>query len=337
MESGDADTTTVLGSTTTTRTLRPALFPSLLAVIVVVPGATPVTENVTCPDALLVAVAGWTVATLTELLVKVTVRPGSACPPEPRTVTLPLVEPGRTMESGEMARETVLAVATGCTTRTGWAPLLPSLVAEMVAVPAATAVTVNVTWPDAFVVAVAGDTVATLGALLVRFTLFPASEFDAASFTVTDPPVLPGSMTESGDTASATAFTTAVTDTLAVPFAAPTRASIAAFPGATAVTTPPADTVATALLDEDHAIPRFPFATPVTKAPDESRSAAESCCEPGTTRFDDAGVRVIDTIGTKSTVTAATPDTPSMVAVIDAVPGTRPSTSPVVAPTVATS
>jgi hypothetical protein len=187
------------------------------------------------------------------------------------------------------------------------------------------------------VVAVAGVTVATLGALLVRLTLLPDSAFDAASFTVTDPPVLPGSTTESANTATATAFTTAVTETVAVPFAAPVRAKIEALPGATAVTTPAADTVATALLDDDHAIPRLPYATPVTKAPDESRSVTFSCCEPGTPRFNDVGAMVIDTIGTRSTITADTPDTPSTVAVIDAVPGTRPITSPVVAPTVATS
>ena len=78
--SDDGETTTVLTAGSTTRTACEPLLPLLVvAVIIVVPTATPVTENATWPEALVVPEAGAIVATPGALLVRLTVLPESSC------------------------------------------------------------------------------------------------------------------------------------------------------------------------------------------------------------------------------------------------------------------
>lgn len=110
---------------------------------------------------------------------------------------------------------------TGRSIRTVFVPDFPPEVAVMVAFPAATPVTVKVTWPDASVVPDVGATVATDVELLDRVTVWPESGVDAASVTVTTPGNVPppeaGRMSESGVIATATVFGPPMTMSVAVP------------------------------------------------------------------------------------------------------------------------
>src|SRR6267143_2382862 len=136
------------------------LWPSLVAVMVAEPGTTAVTRPL-----------GFTVATLVLLLVHVTVRPVRAPPAESFGVAVswtvcPICRPA---VAGEIATE-----ATGMVVTVRAAvPLLPSLVAVMVAEPGTT----PVTWP-------LGLTVTTLVLLLVHDTVRPVKVLPAESFGV---------------------------------------------------------------------------------------------------------------------------------------------------------
>ena len=136
-----------------------AVFPSLVAVIVELPTATPVTTP-----------AAETVATFCALDVHVTVRPVNALPAASFSATasvnvLPIAigaDDGVivTVATGTIAAATVIVAL----------PLLPSLVAVIDAVPGATPVT------DPLV-----DTVATVDALVVQVTVRPLNAFPDAS------------------------------------------------------------------------------------------------------------------------------------------------------------
>jgi len=140
-------------------------------------------------------------------------------------------------------------------------PLFPSLVAVIVADPAVTPVTNP-----------AGDTVATLGALLDHVTLRPVSTLPAESLVTAvscsvDPTF---TVPEDGETVTAATGTT-MTVIAAVPLFPSLVAVIVADPTATAVTRPLADTVATAGALLDHAMLR-----PARTLPAESLVVAVS-------------------------------------------------------------
>src|SRR5215469_12888374 len=116
-------------------------------------------------------------------------------------------------------------------------PLWPSLVAVIVAVPAATAVTSPV-----------AETVATDDAFVLHVTVRPVSVLPFASVNVVVSVVVPPTVSVALPGLTATVATGArVTVTVAEPDAAPLVAVIVAVPGATPVTTPDAETLATLL------------------------------------------------------------------------------------------
>src|SRR5436190_2243475 len=96
-----------------------------------------------------------------------------------------------------------------------------------------------------------------------------------------------------------------------------------AVPGVTPVTTPVVDTVATAVLLELHVTTR-----PVSTAPLASFSVAVSAPVCPTMIELVAGETATVATGAGVTVTAEVPDFPSLVAVIVAVPGATPVTTP---------
>ena len=111
-----------------------------------------------------------------------------------------------------------------------------------------------------------------------------------------------------------------------VPFLPSLEAVIVAFPAATAVTNPEAETVATVGLPELHVIVR-----PVSTLLLASRVTADSCAVPPTCRLAVAGETETDATGTGCgavTVSPATPLCPSLEAVIDALPAATAVTSP---------
>jgi hypothetical protein len=107
----------------------------------------------------------------------------------------------------------------------------------------------------------------------------------------------------------------------------PTRPSLVPMmfvvPNATAVTSPVADTVATAVFELDQVTTR-----PVSTPPIESRATALACVVPLTMIDDDASVTVTVATGTGITLTLLDPVTPSEVASMRAAPGLTPRTRP---------
>ena len=99
---------------------------------------------------------------------------------------------------------------------------------------------------------------------------------------------------------------------------------IVADPAPTAVTSPVADTVAAAALDELHVMTR-----PVNTLPSEAFVTAVSCTVSPTFIEGDDGVTVTELTGGGFTVTDAVPVLPSDVAVIVADPALTAVTSPV--------
>src|SRR5439155_21442572 len=122
----------------------------------------------------------------------------------------------------------------------------------------------------------------------------------------------------------------AVTAMVAVPFTPPLVAVMEAVPAPTAVASPLALAVATALLHDTHVTVRLVR----TLSPVSLRVAA-SCCVAPTWRLAFAGLTVTDATGTGVTVIAAVPLLPSLVAVIAAEPVATAVTAPL-ALTVAT-
>src|SRR5256885_11061732 len=94
-------------------------------------------------------------------------------------------------------------------------------------------------------------------------------------------------------------------------------------PTATPVTTPLADTVASAAFDLVQLITR-----PLSTFPAASLGVAVSCTVAPTNTFAVAGLTVTDATGTVDTVTAAVPLCPSLVAVIVTDPTATPVTTP---------
>jgi hypothetical protein len=119
---------------------------------------------------------------------------------------------------------------------------------------------------------------------------------------------------------------TAVTVSDAVPLAPPLVAVMLVLPTARVVTRPEPETVATAVLLDDHVMAR-----PVKTFPFASRVTADSCTVKPTCTLGEAGDTVTDATGAgggAATVSAAEPLCPSLVATMLAEPALRAVTTP---------
>jgi len=153
-------------------------------------------------------------------------------------------------------------VAAGAVTVTVALPVLPSLVATIGVLPAATAVTSPLEL-----------TVATVVAPLLHATERPVSTLPEASVAVEVAWVVVPAATvaDARDTVTvATGTAAAITVTVAEPVTPPMVARICAVSGATAVTIPALDTVATCVADDDQVM-----VPPMITVPD--RSVATAC------------------------------------------------------------
>ena len=288
------------GPGTTTVTSAVPLFPSLVAVIVAAPAATPITSPLVV-----------TVATDPLLVAHDTTRPDRALPPASFGVAVSWIvcpvssaaDPGLTVTDATGTVVTVIAAVPAC----------PSLVAVMVAEPAVTPLTRPVL-----------VTVATLVLLDVHVTARPDSALPLASLGVAvSCTVWPcGTLADAGLTLTDVTGT-AVTTIVAVPACPSLVAVIVAVPPPTPVTRPLPLTVAAELLLETHETAR-----PVSGLPAASRGVAASCTVCPCCRFAEAGLTLTDATGTVETVMLDTPLLPSTVAVIVAVPPVAPVTSP---------
>ena len=282
------------------------LLPSLLAVIVAVPNATAVTR----PD-------GETVATFVLLDAQLTARPGSTLPTESSVIAVSCaVVPGAMLSLGGCT--TTIPTGTGVTVIV-LEPLLPSLVAVIVAVPGAPAVTTPVAPRGGAAVTVAAAVLLDPHVTTRSVTTFPAESVtvavsgkvcvDSIAFVAGETTTLPTGI--------------AVTLAVAVPLLPSLVAVIVAVPTATPVTTP-AFTVAIALLLDDHVIGRF-----VTTLPSESFTVAVSGAVLPMRTLTDGGDSVTLPTGNWVTLTVVVPDLPSLVAVMITEPGATPVTIPV--------
>src|SRR6266566_1508887 len=287
---------------TVTVTVAVPVLPSLVAVIVAEAAATPVTRPL-----------AETVATPGALLAQVTTRPVSTLPAESFVVAVSCTAapPTTLAEAGLTVTE-----ATGTfATVTVAVPLFPSLVAVIVAEPAAFAVTNPVAL-----------TVATVVLLLAQLMTRPVNTLPAESFVVAAScAVWPTkTLAEAGLTVTEATDTVAtVTVITAVPFCPSLLAVIVAVPATAPVTSPLPLTAATVALLVAHVTVR-----PVSGLPFASFGVATSCTICPTVTVAEAGLTAIDATGTTVTVIAAVPLCPSHAAVTVAAPGATPLTSP---------
>jgi hypothetical protein len=301
-----ATVTVATGTAVTVIALVP-LVPSLVAVIVAEPAPTAVTRPL-----------AETVATAAALLDQVTTRPGSTAPAASLAAAVSwVVDATRNVADGGVTS----TLATGTTTTLiAELPLCPSLVAVMVADPAATALTRPL-----------AETVATPAASLDQTMARPVRTFPAESLVMALSWTVPPAVTLADGGVTVTDFTgTGVTLIDALPDFPSLVAVIVADPAATAATTPLAETVATPGVLLDHVTVR-----PVSVLPAESLVVALSEALAPTRRFAVAGATVTVATGTSVTLIVALLDLPSLVAVIVADPVARPLTIPL-AETVAT-
>src|SRR6266516_7747077 len=276
-----------------------ALFPSLVAVIL----AEPTPAAVTRPLA-------FTVATLAASVDQMIARPESGLPLASSGVAVRCcVPPTRIVALVGLK----LTDATGAMTVIAVLPLLPSLVAVMVAVPAASAVTSPLPF-----------TVATPGASLDQVIVRPESGFPLASSSVAvSCCVAPAYIDAVAGLTLTEATGTGFTVIAAAALFPSLVAVMFAEPAATAVTSPLASTVATPAASVDHVMTR-----PVRTLPSASWSVAVICCVAPTPTVAAVGLTLTDATGAGFTVMAALPPFPSLVAVIFAAPGATAVTRP---------
>src|SRR4029077_6110584 len=286
MSPAPTSTTEALGGVTVMAEVP--LRPSLVAVIVADPTATPVTSPLPL-----------TVATAVLSLDHVTTRPDNGLPFASFGVAVSCtVAPCWTLAGGGV---TVTEATGTAVTVIAEVPLLPSDVAVIVAEPAAT----PVTSPLPF-------TVATAVLLLAQVTTRPDSGLPFASIGVAVNCTVAPCCTLAGDGVTVTVATgTAFTVIADVPLLPSDVAVIVAVPTATAVTSPLPSTVATAVL----------LLAQVTTRPDSglpfaSFGVAVSCTVSPTTTLAGAGVTVTEATGAGVTVTLDVPLCPSLVAVM---------------------
>src|SRR6266513_2797104 len=276
------------------------LLASLVAVIVAAPAATPVTTPLEL-----------TVATATSLVAQLTTRPLSAFPAESLGVALSGTElPTATLAVAGLT----LTVATGTTTTvTAALPLFPPLVAVIVAVPAET----PVTRPLPF-------TLAAPPLLLVQVIVRPLSGLPAESSAVAlSCSVLPTATRPVAGLTLTVATGTTTTVAAALPLLPPLVAVIVAVPAEMPVTRPLPFTLAAPPLLLVHVMVR-----PLSGLPAESSAVALSCSVLPTATRPVAGLTLTVATGTTTTVAAALPLLPPLVAVIVAVPAEMPVTRP---------
>jgi len=270
-------TLTVATGAGVTVTLDVPDFVSLVAVIVVVPGATPVTTPVAD-----------TVAAAVLLDVHVTTRSVTTVPLTSFTVaTSVVVWPAMTLAVGGATVTLPTAVLVAVTVEL---PLLPSLVAVIVAEPAATPVTTPVVETVAIDVLL-DDHVTTRSVTTTPFASFTVAERVVVWPTVTD--------AVGGDTVTLpTGVGVTVTDD--VPLFVSLVAVMVADPPLTPVTTPAEFTIATCVLLELHETTRF-----VTTLPLASVTVAVSVALPLGAIATAGGDTVTVATGTVDTVIAA--------------------------------
>ncbi len=294
------ETVTLATGTTLTVTVTVAALPSLVAVMTEVPGASPVTTP-----------ADDTLAMVGVAELHVTMRPVRTLPLASWTVGVSVTLPVTKMFGAGGAR-VIDATGAGVTVTEAVPATLP-LVAVIVAVPAETVLTTPV-----------AETVATADALDVHVTTRPVSTLPLASsvtaVNVAVPPTI--KLVVGGETVMlATGTAVTVTVTVAVlPSQVPVMTEV---PGASPVTTPAADTLATAGVPELHATTR-----PVRTLPSASLTVGISVTLPPTKRFGARGDNVMLETGAADTEIVAVPDFPSLVATTFAVPTATPVTTP---------
>src|SRR5947207_618883 len=199
-------------------------------------------------------------------------------------------------------------------------PLLPSLVAVIVALPA--------DWPETRPLEL---TVATEALLVDHVTTRPLRVAPVASLVTAESCcVAPTRMVADGGFTVTDATGTSVTVMAEVPFFPSLVAVMIALPADPPVTRPLELTVATEALLVDHVTTR-----PVRVAPAASFVTAVSCCVAPTTMLADAGPTITEATGTCVTVMVALAVVPSLVAVTVAEPAAVAVTSPLLV-TVAT-
>src|SRR5436309_280396 len=192
-------------------------------------------------------------------------------------------------------------------------PLFPSLVALIVMEPGATPLTRPLVL-----------TVATAVLALDHVTVRPERGAPLASFGVAvSCTVWPACTDAEGGVTSTVATGTFVTLIDEVPFLPSLVAVIVAEPGVTPDTSPLLLTVAAAVLELDHVTVR-----PESGVPPASLGVPVSCTVWPACTDAEGGVTSTDATGTGVTVIAEVPLFPSLVAVIVAVPGVTPDTSP---------
>src|SRR6266566_1612822 len=283
------------------------LLPSLVAVIVAEPAATPVTKPLLL-----------TVATAVLPLDHVTTRPVRV-PPAESLVTAESCRVPPTAMVADAGLTVTAATGTIVTVVTA-VPLLPSLVAVIVAEPAATPVTKPLL-----------VTVATAGLLLAQVTTRPASELPAESFVTAESCcVAPTAMLADVGLTVTEATGTLATVMVALLLLPSLVAVTVAEPRTTAVTRPLPLTVATAGLLLAQLTTR-----PMSGLPAESWVMAVSCAEEPTKMVAELGEMVTAATATGLTVTVAVAVCPSLVAVIVALPAETPLATPLL-PTGAT-
>jgi hypothetical protein len=294
-------TVTVATGARVTVTVADPDFPSLVAVMVAVPGVTPVTTPVL-----------ETVAIAVALDAHVTTRLVTTVPLTSLTTAVSVVVP-RTTTVG-FAGDTVTLPTGAIITVTDAVPDFPSLVAVIVTVPGETPVTTPT-----------DDTVATVLLLDVHVTARSVTTVPIWSFTVAVSVVVCPVMTLAVAGVTVTLATgSAITVTVDVPLFPSLVAVMVAVPPDAPVTTPVLETVATAALLELHETTRS-----VTTVPFASLTVATSVVVSPSLTFTVAGETVTLPTGTAATVTAEVPDLPSLVAVIVTEPAATPVTTPV--------
>src|SRR4029077_3874498 len=298
MSPAPTSTTEALGGVTVMAEVP--LRPSLVAVIVADPTATPVTSPLPL-----------TVATAVLSLDHVTTRPDNGLPFASFGVAVSCtVKPCCTL-AGDGVTVTE-ATGTGVTV-SAEVPLLPSDVAVIVAVPTATAVTSPLP-----------STVATAVLSLDQVTTRPDNGLPFASLGVAVSCTVSPTTTLAGDGVTVTEATGAgVTVTLDVPLCPSLVAVMVAEPAATPVTSPLPFTVAADVLLLAQVTTR-----PVSGLPFASFGVAVSCTVCPTNTLAGDGVTVTEATGTFDTVTDAVPFCPSLVAVMVAAPAATAVTSP---------
>src|SRR5207247_9023966 len=297
----------VTGGSAVTVIAAVPLFPSLVAVIVAAPTATPVTSPLP-----------FTLAIPPLLDAHVSARPVRTVPALSLVTALSWTAwPAGTLAvAGLTATDATGAGAGGAVTVIAAVPLLPSLVAVIVAVPAAT----PVTRPLVF-------TVAAAGLLLAHAIVRPDNVLPFASFGVAvSCTVWPTATLAAAGLTATEATGTLDTVIAAVPLFPSLAAVIVAAPVLTPVTRPLADTVATPGLPLNQLTVR-----PLSRLPFASFGIAASCTVCPTDTLADAGLMLTDATGAgggAAPVTAALPLFPSHVPVIVAEPEATPLTRP---------